>query len=104
LVLQNLSEDNPFNPFVVFKDGRSADVGDLGTDDIKQIENALTFTKQPLIIGFLNDVLGLVKKDNACKLIAANHLSNTQEAYCQTMNILACCCIRLKEHSPCLSH
>lgn len=71
---KDIFSENPFYPFAVFKDGRSADVGDLDADDVKRIENALKFTKHSLILAFFHDVLGLLKKDNAHKLISAKHL------------------------------
>lgn len=71
---KNVFSENPFRPLAVFKEKRSADVGDLGADDIKRIENALKFTKHNLILAFFHDVLGLLKEDDAHKLTSAKHL------------------------------
>jgi len=70
---KDFMEENPFYPFTVFSTGRSADIKDFNSEDILSVKNCLQYSQNNLILGFLHDILGLIKKDNNEKLIAANY-------------------------------
>lgn len=73
---KDIFEENPFKPFADFTisgGSRSADLNDLGEEDLTKIERVIERTKNNLILGFLNDILGLVRKNRENKLLAAKH-------------------------------
>ena len=73
---KDLFDKNPFKPFADFTvsgGSRSADFIDLTEDDLVKIEKCVEYTKNHLIIGFLNDILGLARNNDENRLAAAKH-------------------------------
>jgi len=70
---KDLFSEAPFYPCWVIKNKRSADITDLTDSDVALIESASKHTKNNLILSFLYDVLGIIKKDDTLKLAAAKY-------------------------------
>ena len=68
----NLYTNNPFQPIMEFVDGRrSYTVEDLNNYDIQEIKDIINYTKHPILLGKLYDVLWIVEKKNEYALKAS---------------------------------
>lgn len=72
----DIFDESPFAPFADFTfsgRGRTSNITDLCDDDLINIQKCIEHTKDNLILGFLNDILGCVQDKNENKLLAARH-------------------------------
>lgn len=68
--------EDPFDSMSDFTScglGRTPTITDLTSEDAEKIENSLRHTKSEIILGFLYDVLGIIKKNNDNKIKASEY-------------------------------
>lgn len=73
---KDIFSDNPFAPladFTIIGGGRSSDLSDLNNEDLIKIDECIQYTSHPLILGFLNDILGIVRNNNENRLKATKN-------------------------------
>lgn len=73
---KDIFSENPFGPladYTISGGNATSDTADLIKKDISKIKECINHTKHHLILGFLNDILGVVKNNTDNKLIAAKH-------------------------------
>lgn len=69
----NLYQKNPFQPMVVWNDGRrSSVVEDLKIEDIEEIKDLKNYTHDPIILGKLKDVLWILENNESDGLELSN--------------------------------
>lgn len=68
----NLYEKNPFRPSIVWSDGsHSFTVQDLSTQDVKEIRSIINYTKSPILLGKIHDILWILENDNNEAMLAS---------------------------------
>lgn len=69
----NLYQKNPFQPMVVWKDGRrSVVVEDLTNEDLLQIKDLKNYTHAPIILGKLQDIIWILENNDNDGLETSN--------------------------------
>ena len=82
----NLHQKNPFEPMVVWKDGRrSIIVEDLTSEDLLQIKDLKKYTNDPIILGKLQDIIWILENNDNDGLETSNIYFNYFLSRCSNL-------------------